>query len=220
MRRLSALSILGILAVLALVMVVFTEGRIRAQLSGEGCVCSNCATSASGNFRCVNCSCSSRTQYPSPSCPQEWIWYCQGNRERCVMQEGIPICEEQTEAQTTYVPPSPEPCSTFWKFFCTLRGRQCRNDSCVWEEELPAEFCGDAIAAPSEQCDDGNTISGDGCSERCMSEQPYGYIDLNDRTNWGEVIEDQEGHCVYARDFGDGRRMVTDVHYIDPNHPC
>jgi cysteine-rich repeat protein len=34
--------------------------------------------------------------------------------------------------------------------------------------------CGDHIvqADQGEQCDDGNTISGDGCSSRCQNENP------------------------------------------------
>jgi fibro-slime domain-containing protein len=32
--------------------------------------------------------------------------------------------------------------------------------------------CGDGVVQPSEQCDDGNTVSGDGCSYNCESEVP------------------------------------------------
>jgi cysteine-rich repeat protein len=30
--------------------------------------------------------------------------------------------------------------------------------------------CGDGALAPHEQCDDGNTLSGDGCSAECLIE--------------------------------------------------
>lgn len=36
---------------------------------------------------------------------------------------------------------------------------------------LPA--CGDGIRVASEQCDDGNVMTGDGCSATCMSESPW-----------------------------------------------
>jgi cysteine-rich repeat protein len=32
------------------------------------------------------------------------------------------------------------------------------------------EFCGDGVIAPGEECDDGNTLSGDGCSSVCQVE--------------------------------------------------
>jgi fibro-slime domain-containing protein len=33
--------------------------------------------------------------------------------------------------------------------------------------------CGDAILAPGEECDDGNTVSNDGCSSKCLVEAGY-----------------------------------------------
>jgi fibro-slime domain-containing protein len=35
-----------------------------------------------------------------------------------------------------------------------------------------AEHCGDGLTQASEQCDDGNLLSGDGCSARCSAEDP------------------------------------------------
>ncbi|HTV18513.1 MAG TPA: fibro-slime domain-containing protein, partial [Polyangiaceae bacterium] len=35
-----------------------------------------------------------------------------------------------------------------------------------------AEHCGDGVTQASEQCDDGNRLSGDGCSARCSAEDP------------------------------------------------
>jgi len=32
------------------------------------------------------------------------------------------------------------------------------------------EYCGDAIVNGPEECDDGNTASGDGCSNVCLEE--------------------------------------------------
>ncbi|MCS6900571.1 MAG: DUF4215 domain-containing protein, partial [Myxococcales bacterium] len=37
--------------------------------------------------------------------------------------------------------------------------------------ELTQSFCGDGKWTPPEQCDDGNNISGDGCSTQCKVEQ-------------------------------------------------
>ncbi|MDP3734415.1 MAG: DUF4215 domain-containing protein, partial [Nanoarchaeota archaeon] len=36
----------------------------------------------------------------------------------------------------------------------------------------PTAVCGNSIIEGSEQCDDGNTVSGDGCSSTCQSESP------------------------------------------------
>ncbi len=37
----------------------------------------------------------------------------------------------------------------------------------------PANVCGDGVVAGNEQCDDGNTVSGDGCSSTCALEAGY-----------------------------------------------
>lgn len=39
-------------------------------------------------------------------------------------------------------------------------------------DPIPAAFCGDGIVDPiyGEQCDDGNTANGDGCSSECQTE--------------------------------------------------
>lgn len=40
-------------------------------------------------------------------------------------------------------------------------------------EVVLAPFCGDGeVDSPQEQCDDGNTVNGDGCSEQCLPEIP------------------------------------------------
>ncbi len=41
--------------------------------------------------------------------------------------------------------------------------------------------CGDSLLTPGEQCDDGNTTSGDGCSATCMAEAPWEIESNNDR---------------------------------------
>ena len=35
---------------------------------------------------------------------------------------------------------------------------------------VPAGVCGDATVGAGEECDDGNTASGDGCSSTCTDE--------------------------------------------------
>ena len=79
--------------------------------------------------------------------------------------------------------------------------------------------CGNGAMEAGEKCDDGNTVSGDGCSSTCVAEA-MDYGDLNKRENWGDPIESHDGHCVYERVLSNGKRMITDVHYTDPAHPC
>ncbi|MCK5211358.1 DUF11 domain-containing protein [Candidatus Parcubacteria bacterium] len=58
----------------------------------------------------------------------------------------------------------------------------------------PAPYCGDGHLDPGEQCDDGNNVSGDGCSATCTTEGGGGggggYIYLQ--------ILDLEAHCLTA----------------------
>ncbi len=87
--------------------------------------------------------------------------------------------------------------------------------------------CGNGVIQAGEKCDDGNTAPGDGCSSACRIE-PMDYGDLNQRENWGMLVAEDDhgdddpdiGHCVYERDLGNGKKMITDVHYPDPAHPC
>jgi fibro-slime domain-containing protein len=46
----------------------------------------------------------------------------------------------------------------------------CASDACT---DGPARFCGDGVIQPGEQCDDGNTASGDGCSASCQIETGF-----------------------------------------------
>lgn len=50
--------------------------------------------------------------------------------------------------------------------------------------DAPA-VCGDSIPSHSEECDDGNAISGDGCSDTCLAE-----ICGNSRVDYGEQCDD------------------------------
>lgn len=43
--------------------------------------------------------------------------------------------------------------------------------SCFSEEPEPV-LCGNGVVEPGEECDDGNKVSGDGCSATCLLEQP------------------------------------------------
>jgi len=48
----------------------------------------------------------------------------------------------------------------------------CENGECIDEPEPPEFVCGNDILEPEEECDDGNTDDGDGCSSICEIEEP------------------------------------------------
>ena len=48
----------------------------------------------------------------------------------------------------------------------TISGYQCNNNICK-------EICGDGLVVGIEQCDDKNTVDGDGCSSQCQLEPMY-----------------------------------------------
>ena len=45
--------------------------------------------------------------------------------------------------------------------------------SYVLKVKVVAPGCGDSIRTDPEQCDDGNTMAGDGCNATCMAESPW-----------------------------------------------
>ena len=49
---------------------------------------------------------------------------------------------------------------------------QVLDDKSVKIEFLPHVVCGDGIVAGTEQCDDGNTVNDDACSNTCVTQQP------------------------------------------------
>ncbi len=59
-------------------------------------------------------------------------------------------------------------------------------------DAAPAEVCGDGIIEPPEECDDGNTMSGDGCSASCTMEPWY-------------VCPTPDEPCDYTVVCGDGK---------------
>jgi len=44
------------------------------------------------------------------------------------------------------------------------------NVSCSQVSDLTVESCGDGVIQVGEECDDGNSTSGDGCSSTCSNE--------------------------------------------------
>lgn len=60
-------------------------------------------------------------------------------------------------------------CNTFFDFGgpCDSDGNPQTSEACGFDGECVATECGNAIIEPGEQCDDGNTVSGDGC-EDCL----------------------------------------------------
>ena len=45
-----------------------------------------------------------------------------------------------------------------------------KSDGVTNSVDMPAQLCGNGRLDSGEECDDGNTLSGDGCSSRCKLE--------------------------------------------------
>ena len=70
-----------------------------------------------------------------------------------------------------------------------------------------AQDCGNSIPDPAEECDDGNTVSGDGCSSACLIEAELFNYDLV--CNIEQVTED--GQAVDTQDIRPGDRVIVRV---------
>jgi len=58
----------------------------------------------------------------------------------------------------------------------------------------PPGFCGDGLIQAGEECDDGNTVSGDGCSPSCTIERAFcgdGVVDAGEACDLGAMNEDR-----------------------------
>jgi cysteine-rich repeat protein len=51
-------------------------------------------------------------------------------------------------------------------------GQATAQETCGGENQPECSYCGDGTVDVGEQCDDGNEINGDGCSNTCETEQP------------------------------------------------
>src|SRR5262245_7439775 len=85
-------------------------------------------------------------------CPSGTV--CSPNGDRCVTSAAISACDGKLEQDPCSMPGMPS--------------GQCRNGVCV------SVVCGDGIVAGDEVCDDGNTLSCDGCSADCRSDESCG----------------------------------------------
>jgi cysteine-rich repeat protein len=83
----------------------------------------------------------------------------------------------------------------------------------TWEEELSCGGCGNGVQDYNEQCDDGNTVNGDGCSYECKLEDrpgpcPEGLTLCSDGTcSMNCIFTDEDfASCNYntACDTGEG----------------
>ena len=67
------------------------------------------------------------------------------------------------------------------------------NEEQEGQEETLEEFCGDNIINNSEECDDGNNISGDGCDANCILEIQDVFDEIiDDESSDAEAMEDRD----------------------------
>lgn len=90
--------------------------------------------------------------------------------------------------------------------------------------------CGDSLLTPGEQCDDGNTMSGDGCSATCMSEPPWEIENNNMLANatplwpattmfYGAVLPIGDVD-YFSFTLPAGKKPLLEVHNIGSNANC
>ena len=96
---------------------------------------------------------------------------------------------------------------------------------------VAAPGCGDGVLQPGEQCDDGNTTSGDGCSATCQAEAPY-EIEPNDTSplatpqwpgfsTWKGAVAPLGDHDYYSFTLTAASSTVTlTTHAIDDTTTC
>lgn len=100
-----------------------------------------------------------------------------------------------------------------WFAYCAIVMLAMFSASSAW-----AVRCGDGIADPAggEQCDDGNLINGDGCSDTCQIESfcGDGILDPNEACDDGNNVDGDgcSATCMIEAFCGDG--------YLDPGEQC
>ncbi len=131
------------------------------------CVAGACATlvCAPGKPYCsgkqvLNCSADGLSSTPGALCTADQA--CEsGQCKKVICSPGLPICKGNAVAN----------CSANGTAYselgsnCSAAGQSCKGGACV------KASCGDGVVnGPTEQCDDGNSVAGDGCSATCQLE--------------------------------------------------
>lgn len=81
---------------------------------------------------------------------------------------------------------------------CDSAGCNINTHECIAEPiaPLPTSICGNSILESLEQCDDGNTISGDGCSSICKIEEVIVESECSSNSDCQANYECQSGSCI------------------------
>lgn len=142
-------------------------------------------------------------------------------------EDGVESCSlisPQTDVEATNLPAG--------KY--RIRVEEYLNDeaqaSYVLKVKVSAPGCGDSIRQAAEQCDDGNTVSGDGCSATCMAESPW-EAEANDTlmtatplwsgTNkfYGAIFPSGDVD-YYSFTLPAGKKPLLETHNIGSNAVC
>jgi cysteine-rich repeat protein len=76
-------------------------------------------------------------------------------------------------------------------------GQSCQGGVC-------AVRCGDGIVGAGETCDDGNTVSGDGCSSACISEGPARFTYVHEVPPGDGYLDNMYNSTTRTGDLNDG----------------
>lgn len=68
--------------------------------------------------------------------------------------------------------------------------------------------CGNSLLSPGEQCDDGNSTNGDGCSDACLVEQPN-WVCTDPDTTEAEALSNPLADAITEGGFEDARGRPT-----------
>ena len=90
-------------------------------------------------------------------------------------EDGFSVCDEDCDDDPLSAPDLPELCEGDLDDDCD-GVIDCWDEDCASDASCPGE-CGNATVEAGEDCDDGNLITGDGCSANCYDEQPAAMAD-------------------------------------------
>lgn len=94
---------------------------------------------------------------------------------------------------------------------CTINNyngtQSCLNDCSGWDTCQPAEYCGDGTTNGDEQCDDGNEVDGDSCSNSCQ---------INILPVCGDNIKNSDEQCDGTNGVTAGENFCTQSCHLVP----
>ncbi|HET9298757.1 MAG TPA: DUF4215 domain-containing protein [Candidatus Polarisedimenticolaceae bacterium] len=178
-----------------------------------------CSVPGTGNQVCTSAAqCDDANPCTFDTCAGGELGYCVRTPQEAPCDDGLFCNGADRCALGTCAIHDGNPCAGSAQDCCSEKDDVCLDATAC---PAPGPRCGNAFVQPGEECDDGNTVAGDGCSEACRTECGNGTVDPGETCDDGNE-EDGDGCSASCQDettpLDCGDAFATTSELWPPNH--